>query len=126
MEFMDVLSRFVEALLLGLVPLLVPILAAYVIAKIRESWKNATAWNPVVTEYIEKAVQIAVLAAEQAQVGGFIQDKKKFALSIAEKWLAANKITVDLDLLSAAIEAAVMSEFNKGRGTLLPEITDQE
>lgn len=75
------------------------------------------------TRYIiEEAVRLAVLAAEQSGLAGLLgekyKDKKSFALAAAEKFLAQYGITIDLDVLAALIEAAVMEEFHQENKTL--------
>jgi hypothetical protein len=48
-------------------------------------------------------------------MAGYVEDKKTYALHIAERWLAAKGLRIDLELIDAAIEAAVWEELNKDR-----------
>jgi biotin operon repressor len=57
---------------------------------------------------------MVVDAAEQAGINTIIEDKKKYALDLAEKFLAAQGIVVDLDIVAAAIEAAVKAMKDDG------------
>ena len=56
-------------------------------------------------------------------LAGLITDKKLYALSFAQKWLASRGVTIDLTALDAAIEAAVWAEFNKDKAAnTLPNV----
>jgi hypothetical protein len=117
MEWMPVLSKVLEAILIAILPPLAVALVSFVIAKAKEVWARAKQWNPTVTEYIEQAARFAVQAAEQAGAAELIKDKKEYAIQIAEAWLVANHITTDIDLIDAAIEKAVLELFNSGDET---------
>jgi hypothetical protein len=87
-------------------------------AKATVIYNDAKEWQPSIIQMIERAALFAVKAAEQAHLGDQIADiyenKKAYACAMAEKWLASYGITdVDLDLLAAAIEKAVLEEFNR-------------
>ena len=112
MDWMPVLSKVIEAILIAILPPLVVALITFLIVKAKEVWARAKAWNPTVTEYLEKAARFAVQAAEQAGAADLIEDKKQYAIQIAEAWLEANHITTDLHLIDAAIEKAVLELFN--------------
>jgi hypothetical protein len=62
---------------------------------------------------LEWAAAIAVKAAEQAGGVELAEEKKAYAIKFVEDWLASMGLNIDLDLVDAAIEAAVFSEFNK-------------
>lgn len=112
MEWMPILSKVIEAILIAILPPLVVALITFLIVKAKEAWARAKDWNPTVTEYLEKAARFAVQAAEQAGAADLIEDKKQYAIQIAEAWLEANHITTDLHLIDAAIEKAVLELFN--------------
>ena len=116
MEWMPVLSKVLEAILIAILPPLAVALVSFVVAKAKEVWARAKQWNPTVTQYLEQAARFAVQAAEQAGAAELIEDKKQYAIQIAEAWLAANHITTDIDLIDAAIEKAVLELFNSGKG----------
>jgi hypothetical protein len=112
MEWNDFFSLFVQ----GLLTLIVPTIAA---AGLRWLWlQGSKAWEqfrqsqPDVCLQIEWAANMAIKAAEQAGAANLIDDKKAYALDIAERWLAAKGLKVDLDLVAGAIEAEVYKEFN--------------
>lgn len=112
MEWMPILSKVVEAVLITLLPPLVVALVGFLWGKAKEGWAKAKAWNPTITEYLEEAARFAVIAAEQAGIGQVITNKKEYAISVAEAWLEARHFTVDLNLIDAAIEKAVLELFN--------------
>jgi hypothetical protein len=101
------LSRFLETLALAAIPVLVPFICALLIAQIRKVWESAQNWKPDLAEVLSDAVSMAVTAAQQAGIAGFIQDKKSYAIDVAQKYLKAHGLNVDLILISAAIESAV-------------------
>lgn len=114
-QIMQFLSVFAEGVLLAIAPVLASMVAAWLIAKIKEAWAKARAaageWVWVLDALAEKAVN----AAEQANMAGLIQDKKEYAMEIVAKFLADQGLTINIALIDAAIEAAVLEQFNKGR-----------
>jgi hypothetical protein len=61
---------------------------------------------------------IAVKAAEQSNMNGWLDDKKAYAVEICQGWLKARGISLDVATIEAAIEAAVMEEFNKNKNAV--------
>jgi len=112
MEWMPVLSKVLEAILIAILPPLVAFLVSVGLAYAKRVWGDLKQRYPTVTELIEEAAVFAVQAAEQAGAAELIKDKKEYAIQIAEAWLAANHITTDLHLIDAAIEKAVLELFN--------------
>lgn len=112
-DVLPVLSKFAEVFLTALAPVLATLVATWLVAKLRVAWAEFKEFQPDVAFHLEQAAEFAVYAAEQAKVGKLIEDKKVYALGVAEKYLAAKGFTVDLDLIAAAIEAAVLQEFNQ-------------
>mgnify|MGYP001164783793 CR=1 FL=1 len=111
MNWMEILSRVLEAILIAVLPVLFASLAGFLVAKAKLLWAQAKEWNPEVTDLAERAAHFAVVAAEQAGAAKLIEDKKTYALGIAELWLKERDITIDLKLLDAAIEKAVLEAF---------------
>jgi len=120
-EWMPIVSKVLEAVLIAILPPLAAAMVAWMVAKAKEGWARAKLWNPTVTDLIEEAAKFAVRAAEQAGAAELIADKKAYALQIAEAWLAQRNITTDLDLIDAAIEAAVLELFNEDKPEETPE-----
>ena len=118
---MPIVSKVLEAVLIAILPPLAAAMVAWMLAKAKEGWARAKRWNPTVTDLIEEAAKFAVRAAEQAGAAELIADKKAYALQIAEAWLAQRNITTDLDLIDAAIEAAVLELFSDDKPEETPE-----
>lgn len=114
MEWMPVLSKVLEAILIAILPPLAAFLVSVGLAYAKRVWGDLKQRYPTVTELIEEAAVFAVQAAEQAGAAELIKDKKEYAIQIAEAWLVANHITTDIDLIDAAIEKAVLELFNSG------------
>lgn len=114
MDWMNILSTVLQAVLIVLLPPLAAGAARWLWAQAALLWARVKDYSPSTAELLELAAREAVLAAEQAGAGKLITDKKDYAMAIAEKYLALYGVTVDLDLVSAAIEAAVLREINSG------------
>ena len=115
MEWNIVFSAVLQKLLEVFLPILAVALVGFLAAKIKYWLAEAKAWNPDITELLEQAVKFAVTAAEQAGAAKLIEDKKVYAFEIAERWLELRGVHIDLDLIDAAIEAAVYEQFNAGK-----------
>jgi len=104
----DFLNLFLQAVL----PVLAAALAGWLYSQARLAWQKFQNARPDTADAIQWAAEIAVRAAEQANMGGLIDDKKHYALQFAQRWLKLKKIPIDLEALDGAIEAAVWSEIN--------------
>ena len=108
-----------SAVLQGLLEFLLPIVAVAIISVLvswaKLLWAKAKSWNPDTTYLLEEAAKVAVTAAEQAGAAKLISDKKVYAMDIAERWLAEHGIHLDIELIDAAIEAAVYRQFNSDK-----------
>lgn len=108
-----------SAVLQGLLEFLLPIVAVAIISVLvswaKLLWAKAKSWNPDTTDLLEEAAKVAVTAAEQAGAAKLIESKKEYAFDIAERWLELRGVHIDLDLIDAAIEAAVYEKFNAGK-----------
>jgi hypothetical protein len=109
------LTIFIETLLKILLPVVFSALAAYLIAQARLLWARAKAGKPDLADTLEWVARTAVFAAEQAGAAELILDKKDYAIEVAEMWLESKGLPIDLDMIEAAIEAAVYSEINKDK-----------
>jgi hypothetical protein len=102
-----ILSNVLEAVLILVLPAVAVAITRWLWAQASIIWHTIEQSRPGLADVLAQVSAFAVAAAEQAGIGGLIDDKKKYALEIAEKWLAENNITIDLELVSAAIEVAV-------------------
>lgn len=107
--------EFAQKLLLAFLPVIASMLTALLYALFRKYWAEFKNNKPDLAWAIERAASMAVKAAEQAGAAEYIDNKKQYALDTAEKWLTAQGLPIDLDLIDAAIEAAVYEEFNKDK-----------
>ena len=112
MEWMPILSKVIEAILIAILPPLAVVIVSAAVAYAKRVWGDLKLRYPSVTDLVEQAAVFAVQAAEQAGAAELIKDKKQYAIQIAEAWLVANHITTDIDLIDAAIEKAVLELFN--------------
>lgn len=107
----------ISELLLKLLIAILPPLAAMATAYLLEAYKAKRAeLNQTQQWLLDNAVAVAVRAAEQLYASGDGQQKKEYAISVAEKWLEKYNIKMDLDVLAAAIESSVYSQFPKIEG----------
>jgi hypothetical protein len=107
MDWMKVLSDFVQALLLAAAPFVAVDIYKFIKAKAEMAMAEAKAAQPDLVAYLEKFAAIAVKAAEQAHAPELFAEKKAYAFVVVEKLLAAKGFVIDIDAIDAAIEAAV-------------------
>jgi len=113
-DFVDLLQKFAFELAV----LALPIISGFVIAALRalvKKWlAELEASKPELASYLREAVEMAVVAAEQANLAGFVENKKQYAFQVAQQWLDAHGWNeVNVDVLEAAIEAEVLKQFPK-------------
>lgn len=107
MDWNTILSSVLQAVLIVLLPPVIAAFVRWIWAQGSALWESIQSTRPGLAEILEQVSIFAVKAAEQAGLAGLIEDKKEYALSIAEIWLADQGITIDLVLVDAAIEKAV-------------------
>lgn len=115
MDFNDVLSAFAQQLLLYVLPFLAVPLTIWTVAKARLAWAEFKLAQPDAADYVESFARMAVLAAEKAQLPAWAEGKRDYAFAIVEKMLAAKGLAIDIDVIYAAIEAAVLDQFNRDK-----------
>jgi len=111
MDWLKVLSDFVQAMLLATAPVLGVFLVKAVIAWGQKLAAQAKEAQPDLFSQVEWIAKTAVKAAEQSGAVTLGQEKKAYAINAIEKWLAEKGLTLDIDLIDAAVEAAVFEEF---------------
>ena len=113
---LDILLDFVFGLLQLALEAALPVLVVMLIAWVRVQVKAGFAkLEPNVQLILQEAARIAVLAAEQMNLAGQLDEKLDFAVGIAQSFLNEHGVELELDLIIAAIEAAVMDEFNRDK-----------
>ena len=114
-----ILSQVLQAVLIVVLPPIAVFIVKFLQTKIKVLWEEAQAWSPTITELVEQAARFAVVAAEQAGAAQLIKDKKEYAIQIAGDWLLEHGVDVNLELVSAAIEKAVLEYFHPDRMAIL-------
>mgnify|MGYP000947976218 CR=1 FL=1 len=125
MVWKEFVSVFAQEFLSIVLPVLASLLAGLVIAwiskvvnEIKGKMDDRFIW------VFDEAVRVAVLAAEQAELAGFIANKKAYAIDIAQRYLESRGFKIDLALLSDRIEAAVMEQFNRSKPEKVLDLDD--
>jgi len=113
MDYLEVFSKFFEAVLVGLLPVLAVFLIRWAKLKADEVLADIEESKPELMYHLEWIAGVAVTAAEQSKLVGFIEDKRKYAFDLVANYLAEKGIAVDIDLIYAAIEAEVKKQFPK-------------
>ena len=108
----DFVSQLLQTVILAAIPVLVPIMVSIAIAYWRKVKAEIQEKAPVAYEALKVAARIAVQAAEQLAMTGDIQEKKRYAIDRVKLLLEGQGITMDIESISAAIEAAVLEQFN--------------
>ena len=106
-------GSILQAVLIAALPPLVAAIVRYLWARAAEVWQDLENSKPELAWVLREAARFGVQAAEQMGISGQIEDKKQFAIQYAEKWLQTQGVEIDLDLVDAAIEAAVIELFPK-------------
>lgn len=109
-QFLDALAPILVNFLAALMSLLAVYVIRWVRAKTAEAVENA---SPNVRWLLEEGALMAVRAAEQLGLKDESFDKYEYAFEVVQKYLAEKGVEADVMLIKAAIEAAVLQEFNK-------------
>lgn len=128
---MELISKILQAVLEAALPVLFTALAAWLIAKTAELCRKMKEKNPEVYESLYKIAAVAVHSAEQLIGSKKGREKKEYAKAVITKYLKARGISLDLDLIEAAIESAVYNmnnyhyEIVEDDGFLQNEVTNE-
>ena len=105
-EFVNVLQEFGFEILLTII---LPFVAQALIALTKKWLVELERAKPELMWYLQQAVEVAVKAAEQTYAKELFAEKKQYAFNVAQAFLDAHGWDeVDIELLSAAIEAEVL------------------
>ena len=111
-QFVNLLQEFAFNLAVIALPILAAFLIALLNAWVKKVLAEVEANKPSLYWAMTEAVGIAVRAAEKMDLSTFVGGKKAYALEVAQGWLNGQGWEeVDIFLLSAAIEAAVIENF---------------
>jgi hypothetical protein len=114
-DWSELLSAVLMAVLSLVLPFVARALVRLLVAKWGEVQSKMTTQQLAVLNVV---TTLAVQAAEQLGLSEQIKDKKAYALQVAYQWLKDKGIDIDLNYLDAAIEAAVLEEFNRDKPAL--------
>lgn len=114
LEIPEPIVLFISLFLQYALPPLLVALLAWIAPKAISAWMNLKADRPDIAAVLENAARIAVLAAEQSQLSGYIQDKKQFAVQYIQNLLAQQGLGgINVAAIEGAVEAAVWDELNR-------------
>ena len=104
----DFWAKFVEAVALALIPVVVPLVVPKVYEWVAKGKAALKDWSPTLSDALTIGAKIAVSAAEQAGAAQLIEDKKEYAINALQAYLDAHGFkNLDLKVIDAAIEDAV-------------------
>ena len=113
MDYQTVLNAFLQSFLNIILPVLFAAIAGWVVVQIRAGLAKLKVVHPDEYYWLDWLAQTAVNAAEQAKLGGLIQNKKNYAIEIMTAYLKKYGVVLDISVIEASIEAAVWTEINK-------------
>lgn len=107
---------FANNLLMAFAPVLAGLLAALIISWVRLLWARVAAEKPQLAEVLHQAATLAVMAAEQSGMSGYVADKKRYAIDYLQNYLISQGWgAINIELIEGAIEAAVLEQFNSDK-----------
>ena len=121
---MELVSKILQIILETALPILVTAGAGWMIGKCIEIFKKVRDKNPELYEIMNVVSRKAVEAAEQLFGGGRGEEKKRYAIQVIEKYLAAKGIRLNIDVIVMYIESAVKEL--KEQGKELPPVSEDE
>lgn len=109
-------GQIIQTVLEAVLTIALPVVVGYAVTWLRTQRESLLARLDEKARFmVQDAVRIAVQAAEQSGLAKHIADKaeekKRFALDFAEKYLAEWGLEMDLDVLADMIEAEVHRQF---------------
>lgn len=116
MDAGTVLTNFLSILAQGLLIIAIPIVVAALFQWVRQ--RSAEIKQNLSKEQlstIEKGIQIAVKAAEQAGLSGQLAggaEKKQYAIDAVQRYLDRTGVSIDVEEIATLIEAEVNSQFS--------------
>ena len=104
------ISELLQALVLAVLPVVAGYVALYLKKKTDEVYVNLS--NE--TKYaLGLVVKTAVFAAEQIYGNGNGKAKKEYAIEVVQNWVDSTGFSIDVSLIEAAVEEAVLENFPK-------------
>jgi hypothetical protein len=126
-EYMPFVTQFLNVFLPPVLVALAGLLAGLAVQGLRLLSAKIKETQPELFDQMQWIAQTAVLAAEQAGVAGLVADKKEYAIEVVEAWLTQYGYgDIDIVMIEAAIEKAVLEEFNTGWEEFIDPIEEVE
>lgn len=115
-EWKEVGGLIVMAIVMVFVPYVLKPYLSLAKVKAERAWSDFSKEQPALAVYLSAFARNAVIAAEQAKLGDELLSKKTYAMDTVTAWLRhEGYLNVDITLIDAAIEQAVMEVFNPER-----------
>jgi LL-H family phage holin len=102
------ISELLQALVLAILPVVAGYVALYLKKKTDEVYVSL---NQDTKYALGLVVKTAVFAAEQVYGNGAGAEKKAYAIEVVQKWVDGSGLKIDVSLIEAAIEEAVLENF---------------
>jgi hypothetical protein len=115
-------SSFLQGVLIAFAPVLASLVTALIVAQIKLALQKARNAQPDAVDTLEWVAKTAVAAAEQAGAAKLIQDKREYAIDVADMWLTSKGLDLDIEMIAAAIESAVWTEINSQKQPVVRSI----
>jgi len=112
---MDQVVDFLFSVAQVFLEIAIPILVVFVIKWVKAKISQAEAWinqEPDLHYLLEMIMPMVVKAAEQQFGDG--EEKLQYAVNLANMYLHEHGVDIDIEMVVAAVEAAVMEEFPNG------------
>jgi hypothetical protein len=103
----DAIVKLCAAILMACAPIVATYAVKVLKAKLAELAAKLSTEQITQLRYI---ASLAVRAAEQMNLSGQINNKKGYAIDLAENWLKSRGVNLDIEAIEAAVESAVMTE----------------
>ena len=104
--------KTISELLQALVLAILPVVAGYAALYLKKKGEEVSANLSGEARYaLALVVKTAVFAAEQVYGNGAGAEKKAYAIEVVQKWVDTSGLKIDISLIEAAVEEAVLENF---------------
>ena len=104
--------KTISELLQALVLAILPVVAGYAALFLKKKGEEVSANLSGEARYaLALVVKTAVFAAEQVYGNGAGAEKKAYAIEVVQKWVDTSGLKIDISLIEAAVEEAVLENF---------------
>lgn len=114
------LYQALQAVIIAAIPVLVPVIVKYVLAKVKEIESHL---DDEQLNGLRAAVYIFVSAAEQMYTPDQWKEKKEYAITCVQNWLDVRGVKLDLAEIEAMIEDEVRNLPPTSENPQVPQIS---